>query len=451
MTSDRIKCPPNACPTYPLTVCPQKIVARSLQCRSFGPKWPGGAGVHLKRLRRLRLSTFSAYRPTLFYKAFLKSVGKLFPPAVRDSQPFDDWSQIETVTQTNYPFEATADLPGVSFIAMRQMILMQVKSNGLTVLQDEEQHLTVETAHGLIGLRSGRETETAGFVGAVDEHWLFVMKGAVVSQMSHVMPEVAAKMRWSNGSEEGALPPNFAFVEVRDVRELGPNFYRVTFKGEDLSQHGDAAIHFRLVLPAEGSAPRWPSVAANGSVVWPDGPDAPHRPVYTTRSVDCDTNTLIMDVYIHEGGRVTEWARRQLNKPAARRVVGLLGPSGGGLLQADQVLMATDETGLPAAARLLENLPGDVTGDLLLESENGAACAYPIAAPPGIKMTWLSRASGESLRDATLARLPSHVASKIWFAGEREDARSIRDAAKAAGREAADLRISGFWRAPDAK
>ncbi|MEL6511108.1 MAG: siderophore-interacting protein [Pseudomonadota bacterium] len=334
---------------------------------------------------------------------------------------------------------------------MRQMILLQVKSANLTVLQDEEQHLTVETAHGLIGLRHGGASETAGFVGAVDEHWLFIMKNAVVSQMDHVMPEVAAKMRWSNGPEEGALPPNFAFVEVRDVSELGPNFYRVTFKGEDLTEQGDAAIHFRLVLPAEGSAPRWPSVAANGSVVWPDGPDAPHRPVYTTRSVDHDTNTLIMDVYIHEGGRVTNWARGHLEKPAARRVVGLLGPSGGGLLEADRVLMATDETGFPAAARLLENMPEDATGDLLLEAENGAACAYPIEAPQGIKVTWLSRAGGEKLRDATLALLPSHAASKIWFAGEREDAKVLREAAKAAGRDAADLRISGFWRAPDAE
>mgnify|MGYP001792467731 CR=1 FL=1 len=87
------------------------------------------------------------------------------------------------MTQADYPFTATADLPGVSFTAMRQMILLQVKSANLTVLQDEEQHLTVETAHGLIGLRHGGASETAGFVGAVDEHWLFIMKNAVVSQM----------------------------------------------------------------------------------------------------------------------------------------------------------------------------------------------------------------------------------------------------------------------------
>ncbi|MEM6462327.1 MAG: siderophore-interacting protein [Pseudomonadota bacterium] len=352
------------------------------------------------------------------------------------------------MTNASYPFEATSDLPGIGFGAMRQMIMMQVKSAGLTVLEDEDRHLTVETVHGLIGLRPGSETETAGYVGAVDEHWLFVMKNAVVMQMQHVMPEVANVMRWSNGPEEGSLPPNFAFVQVREVVQLGPNFLRVTFQGEDLSKHQDASIHFRLVIPPEGVAPQWPTVAANGSIVWPEGEGAPHKPVYTTRSIDHGTNTLLMDVYIHEGGRVTDWARSHMGEPGARRVVGVVGPSGGGLLHADSVLMASDETGFPAAARLLENLPEGVTGQLILEAGNGAECAYPFDVPGGIAVKWLSRSKGDVLGDEALAALPKHGSAKIWFAGERSQAKAVRDAAKAAGREAGDLRISAFWAKP---
>lgn len=349
------------------------------------------------------------------------------------------------MSHPTYPFEATSDLPGVSFAAMRQMILMQAQSANLTVLEDEEKLLTVETAHGLIGLRPGAHVETAGMVGAVDEHWLFVMKNAVVSQMQHVMPAVAEEMRWSSGPAEGSLPPNFRFVKVERVEELGPDFLRVTFKGEDLSKHQDAAIHFRLVIPPKDAAPEWPTVAANGSVVWPEGAGAPHRPVYTTRTIDHAANRLVMDVFVHEGGRVTEWAQSHLNGSRARQVVGLLGPSGGGLLDADKVLMATDETGFPAAARLLENLPRDATGELLLEAENGADCAYPIAAPDGVKVKWLSRSKGEILADSVFAALPNHEGSKIWFAGERGQAKTIREAAKAAGWESGDLRVSGFW------
>lgn len=353
------------------------------------------------------------------------------------------------MTAESYPFEATADLPGIDYTAMRQVIMMQARSSNLTVLEDDARRLTVETAHGLIGLRAGTKTEAAGFVGAVDEHWLFVMKNAVVAQMQHMMPAVAAEMRWSNGPKAGSLPPNFTFVEVQEVSELGPNFLRVIFKGEDLSKHQDASIHFRLVLPPEGIAPEWPTVAPNGSVVWPDGEGEPHRPVYTTRAVDHVSQTLVMDVFIHEGGRAYEWARGHLAKPGRRRVVGLLGPSGGGLLDADHVLMATDETGFPAAARLLENLPDGVTGRVLLEAENGADCDYPINVPPGLAVIWLKRAKGESLAEKTLSLLPEHRDASIWFAGERGDARRVRETAKASGWEAGDLRISGFWVKPE--
>ncbi|MEM6939320.1 MAG: siderophore-interacting protein [Pseudomonadota bacterium] len=349
------------------------------------------------------------------------------------------------MTDNQYPFEATADLPGISYTAMRQMILMQAQSSNLKVLEDLEQRLTVETAHGLIGLRAGQTAEAAGFVGASNEHWLFVMKNAVVAQMNHAMPEVAAQMRWSVGPEVGSLPPNFNFVEVIDVAELGPAFFRVTFRGEDLSQHQDASIHFRLVIPPVDVAPQWPGVAANGSVVWPEGEAAPHRPVYTTRSIDHATNTLVMDVFVHEGGRVTDWARRHLGKPGASRVVGIMGPSGGGLLHADKVLMASDETGFPAAARLLENLPEGATGHVFLEAEHGADCAYPITPPAGVTCTWLSRANGDELGACTLAALPDHPDTTVWFAGERGQARKVREAALAQGWEKANLRVSGFW------
>lgn len=351
------------------------------------------------------------------------------------------------MNDVTYPFEATADLPGINFAAMRQMIMMQVKASNLRVLQDEPANLTVETAHGLIGLRPGTSTETAGYVGATDEHWLFVMKTAVVSQMQHVMPDVAASMRWSVGPEAGSLPPNFQFVQVTRVEELGPVFFRVTLQGEDLSSHRDDAIHFRLVLPPEDTAPAWPTVAANGSIVWPEGQGAPHRPVYTTRAIEYQANSLTMDVFTHEGGRVTEWARTHLKKPQARRVVGLLGPSGGGLLDADDVLMATDETGFPAAARLLENLPRSARGRLLLEAEHGAECGYPFDVPNGIDVQWLSRAKGDQLGVQTLALLNAREGAKIWFAGERSQAKTVREAAKAAGWTGSDLRVSGFWTA----
>ncbi|MEM1190411.1 MAG: siderophore-interacting protein [Pseudomonadota bacterium] len=349
----------------------------------------------------------------------------------------------------HYPYQARADLPGIPFRAMRQAILTHAKSRNLEVLEDEQTHLTVQTAHGLIGLRPGDAAEAAGMVAAEDARWLFAMKNAVITQIRQVIPEVAEAMRWSDGDVEGTAPPNFQTVRVTDVVALGPVFVRVTLSGKDLSSYTTNSIHFRLLQPPKGSTPLWPVLAANGSTKWPDGPGAVHKPVYTARSVDHDANTLITDIFLHEGGRTTAWAQNLMSGDPSGVAVAIVGPSGGGLLHANRVLMASDETGFPAAARLLEHLPADATGELLLEADDGEHCAYPMPpAPTGVSIRWLKRSAGERLADASIDALARHsIDASIWFAGERGEARRLRDAAKTAGWATKALRISGFWRA----
>lgn len=354
------------------------------------------------------------------------------------------------MSETTFPYQSQADLPGMAFSAMRQMILAQAAASKLEVLEDAPGNLTVATAHGLVGLRPGAKTEAAGMVAAEDPRWLFVMKNAVIQQMRMVAPQVATAMRWSDGDAEGSLPANFQFARATKVEDLGPVFLRVTMELEDTTVHGDSSIHFRLVQPPKDAEPEWPTVAANGSISWPTGEGAPHKPVYTTRSVDHGNGTLVTDIYVHDGGRTTEWAAELKRGERGRSVVGLVGPSGGGLLSADRVLMATDETGFPAAARLLENLPDGATGTVLLEAEHGEDCAYPIPAPEGVELRWLARAQGQRLADETREAMQSHRDCHVWFAGEKRDAKQLRDIAKADGWDGTRLRISGFWSAPDA-
>ena len=346
----------------------------------------------------------------------------------------------------DFPFSSQTELPNITFAAVRQMMLLQAKAANLTVLKDDETNLTMRTAHGLIGLRLEKQTSVIGLVAAQDERWLFVMKAAVADQMQSIMPVVAQAISWSNSPAEELLPLNFIFADVCNATQLGRDFIRVKLKSEDLSLYGDDAIHFRLVQPTKEGEVYWPNIAASGSVIWPEDASALHKPVYTIRSVDHLTNTLVTDVFIHDGGRTTSWAQDLLNNGHSRRVVGLIGPIGGGLMIADRILIACDETGFPAAARILEALPKGAVGNVFLEAEHGAKCTYPIAVPQGITVTWLARADGQYLADAVLTVLPKYRDSKIWFAGEREDAIRLREAAKRLGSAAGDLRVSGFWR-----
>ncbi|MEM1390013.1 MAG: siderophore-interacting protein [Pseudomonadota bacterium] len=345
-----------------------------------------------------------------------------------------------------YVHEAWADLPGVPFAMMHKAIMGQVKSIGLKVIDDEPNRLTVETAHGLIGLRAGVSSETAGLVAAIDERWLFIMKNTVLAQIRSVVPHVAELIRWSDSAGESTLPPNFTFARVSEVVQLGRVFLRVTLESDDFSDHKDDSIHFRLVQPAKKGPVAWPTIAPNGSIAWPEGSSAVHKPVYTARFVDHSAHTLVTDVFVHNGGRTTQWAQDWLAGDHGRAVVGVVGPSGGGLLDGDHVLMASDETGFPAAARLLEGLPAGAVGEVLLEAEDGSNCEYPIDIPSGFNVTWLSRKSGQSLADATITAMGRHSGAKIWFAGERRQAMQVREAAKKAQWNTQNLRVSAFWR-----
>ena len=346
--------------------------------------------------------------------------------------------------KSEYLYKSEADLPGLSFSKMRLIILVQVKRLNLKVIEDNLNCLTIETTHGLMGLRKGKVCETASMVAGKDVRNLFIMKNAVIKQMEQLMPELSKKIRWSDGEKVGEIPPNFQFAKVLYIEKISSTFLRVVFQGENFSDYDDKSIHFRLVLPPKDIEPVWPTIAANGSTSWPQGSQSLHKPVYTTRFLDHNKNTITTDVYLHEGGKVTEWAYEISQGSRKRNIVGIIGPVGAGLIYSDKVLMATDETGFPAASRILENLDHKTSGKIILETKNGKPI-YPLKIPKLMDIQLLSRDKGENLKNETLKVLKKHNNHKIWFAGEKQQANSVREYAKKVGFDPKNLRISSFW------
>ncbi|MFF0820319.1 siderophore-interacting protein [Micromonospora haikouensis] len=193
-------------------------------------------------------------------------------------------------------------------------------------------------------------------------------------------------------------------VEVRAVRRLSPSFVRVTFTGADLDRFADNGYdqRIKLALPLPGQA----------GVNLPEGPDwyARYRalpehlrnPVrtYTVRAARPDLAEVDVDLVLHgDGGPATRWARRVC--PGDRAA--LLGPDAGfdgehGGIEfrpppAGRLLLAGDETAVPAITAILERLPADARGQALLEVPEPAD-ALGVAAPPGMRVTWLPRAGG---------------------------------------------------------
>jgi ferric-chelate reductase (NADPH) len=331
----------------------------------------------------------------------------------------------EVPTMSDVPaFTATADFSDISYADMRQMLIAEAREHELPILVDTPEEIHCRTAYGNVGVSvAGADLQLK--LSAPSEAWLAVLRDEVVVHLVGSMPALAGRLRWSDAAQAGSLPKNFRFATVIAIEPAGTQFLRVTLESDDLSAYTSQSIHFRLALPPSGCAePAWPRLNADGQTVWPEGEQALYRPVYTARSSDSATGQLVFDVFVHDGGRVTEWLR---TKPLGQQI-GITGPGGGGELDEALVHLFGDEAAFPAIARILAKLPIDAKGVAYLESQNGDPSDYPVTAPQGVTLHWLKRGEGPSLIDLAVARMAGNDEGFLWVAAEKDEVNRLRQA-----------------------
>ncbi|NPD16971.1 siderophore-interacting protein [Xinfangfangia sp. D13-10-4-6] len=264
--------------------------------------------------------------------------------------------------------------------------------------------------------------------------------------LSEEMTAAGLPPEWE-GHRSPGRPDSHALARVVSVRQISPSYYRVEVGGAELARFAVGGFHFRLLLGPK-DAP-WPMTDSNGVTQWPGGLAAWHRPVYTTRllQITPDGARLSFDVFIHEGGRVTEWCRTV--QPGAEIV--LVGPSGtGGRSGAAWQGFVGDETALPIIARLLEELPDTVRGQAILVVPT-AQDIQPLKHPGGVQLTWVFREQGGTPGSAiNMLKIPE-IASQsaaehaVFFAAGATDAPDARKALLAHGLTKAGITAAAYW------
>ncbi|MCD2470862.1 siderophore-interacting protein [Jiella sp. MQZ9-1] len=260
-------------------------------------------------------------------------------------------------------------------------------------------------------------------IGAGQVVQVHEIREAFLHFLDHAAPGMAGRMAWRGDLPEGDLPPNFRVATIVAKRPVSPHFLRLTLAADDVSDFVGGGMHFRLTIPPKGRPPVWPRLDSAGRTVWPKEPDVLHRPAYTVVDVDPAQGRLSFDLFLHEGGLATQWAR----EVETNAVVGVVGPGGGMPPPGDFLLLAGDETALPAIRRILELSKPDRRGHVFIELGDPAdRVALPM--PSGMTVEWLTRGRGPSLLETVIAApFPPAGASRfVWIAAERQLIRSAR-------------------------
>lgn len=326
-----------------------------------------------------------------------------------------------------------------------------VEHDAVITREDERTEIALDGSRALLDV-AGDLLEIA--IEAPDIAGLQEMKVAIVVHLAEFAPPGSTDaMRWTGDGTETSLPPDFRLLTVTGTQEITPHMRRVHFRGADLARFDSLeALHVRLFIPPAGlSEPAWPRIGEDGKVIQPPPERRPAIRKYTIREIDAATGTLAVDFVVHEdAGPGSAFAARA----QAGDVLGMAGPGGRGLKRADRYLFLADETGLPALARMLENLPQSARGQAIIEIAD-AEEAQSLTAPKGISVRWLHRngagpGSTPFLQDAFDAfDWPAEGPGLyLWSATEHASFRHIRAAARQKLRAGTDEHlIVSYWRA----
>lgn len=339
-----------------------------------------------------------------------------------------------------HPVQVHSDIAELAFPAIRQLLLHEAKEHGLPVLTQEADHLMVGSPFGAFGI-TAQSKGVRLHVRAQTNDNLFVLRDALLEYLTHFLPDAASGIRWSDTPVAGTLPPNFQFAKVLGKEALGTDFYRLHLQLAKYDTFTDAAIHFRFVLPEQGNErPEWPSLKANGSVAWPQGEKTLHRPVYTARHLDPATGTMLVDVYRHGGGRMTE----RVKQVCEGADLALIGPGGTGVLDRAEVTLCGDETAYPALARIVESLPEGAKANVLLSNLSGAQ-DYPFPERDGGQLRWMTAPEPGAFAAAAAALHREQPMGFLWFAAEAAEVAEMRNHIKAEGWTKADIYAATYW------
>ncbi|RJE85865.1 siderophore-interacting protein [Paracoccus onubensis] len=248
-------------------------------------------------------------------------------------------------------------------------------------------------------------------------------------------------------------PENFRIATVAETRSVTPLMRRVTVHVDDLSRF-DCPLralgpHVHALIPRSDMARQeWPTADERGHAVYPPPERRPAIRTYSVRRFRHAENLIDLDFVLHgDDGIASAWAART----EAGEEIGLWRPHARVLdSEPARYLLAGDLTALPAIAFILDHLPEDAAGEVLI-SVPGPAEQQTLRLPAAMKLTWLHEPTGNGDRLARAAETAlgtgTGADSFVWAGAEAATARRIRNhARRVCGIPATRVYALNYWK-----
>ncbi len=248
-----------------------------------------------------------------------------------------------------------------------------------------------------------------------------------IQEYSGCEPEA---IQWEGDSVAFERPPAFRLITVAAVTDVGPHMRRVRFRNSDLQRYDqNDNLHCKLIFPQPGDEqPEWPTLAANGVPQFPKGEKHLDVRTYTIRRISAREGWFEVDFVLHDdAGPGARWA----DQAAVGQQLGMSGPGGRTAPSTSWMLLAGDETALPAICRIGETLPAGTRGHVIVEVQSSQD-EIPMTLPKGMALQWIYRdksAAGENtlLADAIQAcTIPENGDRFVWVGAELSTAQTVR-------------------------
>jgi NADPH-dependent ferric siderophore reductase len=271
------------------------------------------------------------------------------------------------------------------------------------------------------------------------------------ASQSDLDPDLATRRRRA----EEAARIRTVLTHVHAVADVNPHLRQVTFKGGDLVDFEPCGpdTFLYLLLPPAGRT----RLTIDRTFTWEayalmDPAEQPVGAYYTLRAWRPETAELDILMVLHGAtGPASAWAEGAQPGDA----VALWGPrtayhppAGTGHL-----VLVADETGLPAVAVILEQMPegwtGVVVGEVADEAERQA-----LPDRPGVEVVWCQRDGAEPgttslLVDAVRDLPPFPDATYVWGGAESRAMTAVRRHVRdERGLAREDVSLVAYWRAP---